>query len=183
MNGCFLWSEFELINISIWISLWNWHMVTVKYNRNIHYQLSNKMMCCNWLGNQYNIESQSKKENSELYRLCIFQGCKKYMYAYVETEWNKEEEYKVIWNAKVIRLWQGWSRIPSLTDAFKIQKVEIALYLILISYVKNRISCSLILWWSIKLIWGSSPKSTRRRAVARTSHHCSKTALYNMASC
>lgn len=133
-------------------------MVTVKYNRNIHYQLSNKKMCCNWLGNQYNIESQSKKENSELHRLCIFQGCKKYMYAYVETEWNKEEEYKVIWNAKVIRLWQGWSRIPSLTY-------------------------SLILWWSIKLIWGSSPKSTRRRAVTRTSHHCSKTALYNMASC
>lgn len=139
----------------------------------------------NWLGNQYNIESQSKKENSELHRLCIFQGCKKYMY--VEIEWNKEEEYKVVWNAKAIRLWQGWSRIPSLTDAFKIQKVEIALYLILISYVKNRISCSLILWLSIKLIWGSSPvhreKSTRRRAVTRTSHHCSKTALYNMASC
>lgn len=46
---------------------------------------------------------------------------------YVEIEWNKEEEYKVVWNAKAIRLWQGWSRIPSLTDAFKIQKVEIVL--------------------------------------------------------
>lgn len=76
----------------------------------------------NWLGNQYNIESQSKKENSELHRLCIFQGCKKYMY--VEIEWNKEEEYKGVWNAKAIRLWQGWSRIPSLTDAFKIQNIS-----------------------------------------------------------